>query len=253
MKTRTVVAAGILAIATLTATAQAAVADTPEPAATTTPAASQEQQQEAAKAPVSTVPTAQHTAECGKVTLTFTNPTKWEHTFDYRVDSQRAKYPPVSNIEIKEGPYQGKKFGWRYNPVKVAPQSSKTVEVPFRSMSGTHKVSYWLQQGPEQKWFLAPVTVDVKTFCSSRTEAPTFKQPRCSDKDAHIDVKAVTGVRYYYQSGRHKQALVVGDNKVRAGSSGVVLAVKTSKSVILRGKTSWPVKFDKAPSTYTCS
>lgn len=242
-------AAGILAIATLSATAQAAVAD-PQPATTTSPAASEEQK---AQTPVSTVPTAQHAAECGKVTLTFTNPTKWEHTFDYRVDNQRAKYPPVSNIVIEEGPYKGKKFGWRYNPVKVAPQSSKTVEVPFRAMSGTHKVTYWLQQGPEQMWFLAPVTVDVKTFCSSRTQAPEFKQPRCSDKDAHIVTPAATGVRYYYQSGRRKQALVVGDNKVRAGSSGVVLAVKTSKSVILRGKTSWTVKFDKAPSAYTCS
>ena len=60
-------------------------------------------------------------------------------------------------------------------------------------------------------------------------------------------------MRYYYQAGRRKAALAGGDNKVRAGSSGVVTAVGTSKSTLLWGKKSWTVKFDDAPSAYTCS
>ncbi|MEO3875066.1 hypothetical protein ABGB18_40285 [Nonomuraea sp. B12E4] len=230
-------------------TAQAAVAEpTPSPSAEPTATAT------ATTLPASTdVPSATNAVECGKVTLTFNNPTKYEHTFDYRVDNQRPKYRPISPDVIKEGPFAGKKFDWRYNPVKVAAGKTQKVTVPFKAKSGTHQVSYWLQAGPEQKWFLAPVKVSVKSTCTTGTKAPEFKQPRCSDKNAHIVTAATPGVRYYYQSGRRKTALVEGDNKVRAGSSGVVIAVGTSRATVLWGKKSWPVKFDKAPSRYTCS
>lgn len=245
MKTRTLLAAGFLAASSIAVTAQAAVADptpTPTPSATqsTTPAA------------VAT-PSATNVVECGKVTLTFVNPTKYDHAFDYRVDNQRPKYRPLSGDAIKEGPYAGKKFSWRYNPVKVAAGKTETVTVPVAPRSGTHQVSYWLQAGPEQKWFLAPVTVSVKSSCRASTKAPEFKQPRCSDKSAHIVTTATPGVRYYYQAGRRRATLAAGDNKVRAGSSGVVTAVGTSKSTLLWGKKSWTVKFDEAPSAYTCS
>ncbi|MBF8185620.1 hypothetical protein ITP53_07690 [Nonomuraea sp. K274] len=247
MKTLSFLAAGFLAASSIAVTAQAAVADpTESPTATPAPAAT------ATEAPA-TVPSATNAVECGKVTLTFNNPTKYDHTFDYRVDNQQAKRGPISGEVIKEGPFAGEKFSSRYNPVKVVAGKSKTVAVPFLARSGNHRVSYWLQVGPEQKWFLAPVTVSVKTACKTATTAPTFKQPRCSDKDAHIVTTATPNVRYYYQTGLRKVALADGDNKVRAGSSGTVVAVATSSAAILSGKKRWSIKFDKAPSTYTCS
>jgi hypothetical protein len=248
LKTRTLLAAGFLAASCIAVTAPAAVADpAPSPSPSPTPTTSE------SEAPTAT-PSATNAVECGKVTLTFTNPTKYDHTFDYRVDNQRPKYRPISTEAIKEGPFAGKKFNWRYNPVKVAAGKSETVTVPFRARTGTHQVSYWLQVGPEQKWFLAPVTVSVKSNCRTSTKAPEFKQPRCSDKDAHIVTTATPNVRYYYQtSRRRKTALVDGDNKVRAGSSGVVIAVGSSRSATLHGKKSWSVEFEQAPSAYTCS
>ncbi|MBF8190880.1 hypothetical protein ITP53_35280 [Nonomuraea sp. K274] len=101
--------------------------------------------------------------------LTFNNPTRWDHTFDYRVDNQRQRYQPISREVIKEGPFAGKKFDWRYNPVKVAAGKSKTVTVPFRSGSGTrptNHTSHWsATRGTPARW------------CSRSTRPPPRRRP----------------------------------------------------------------------------
>ncbi|SNS38526.1 hypothetical protein SAMN05216276_1008176 [Streptosporangium subroseum] len=232
------VATGLLAASALS-TATAAVADaTPTP----TPSATQ-----AAAAP--TVPSAAAVNECGKLTLTFNNPTRFAYTFDYRVDDQRPKHPPVVDATIKEGPLAGQKFGPRYNLVKIDGVGTKTVTLPFKPNSGYHKVEWRLAEGPEQKQFLPWASATVQTSCKAVTVAPEFKQPRCSDKAAHIVIGNTPGVRYSYGF----KALNAGDNVVKAGSKGYVTARATSPAVKLRGKTTWPIAFDQAPSAYTCS
>ncbi len=116
---------------------------------------------------------------CGQVTLHFYNPTRWEFTFDYRVDNTgTAVTDELSDIDIVEGPWAGQKVGPVYNPVLIPMMDvaawnalpdklrHEARTITFPASSGTHRVDYWLRRGAEQNWYLATKTVYVNNGCA---------------------------------------------------------------------------------------
>lgn len=255
---------GALAVAALVANPTAAGADpTPTPI-TNAPA----------------VPAATADVECGKITITFNNPTRHLFVFDYKVDNEWPKHGPVAQGTIKEGPLAGKPWPKRYNLVTVdgrAGQDERKVTLRFKT--GTHKVAWRLAEGAEQKWFFDWQSATVKTRCKpgkdhrpgqghhkpgknhhhkshkkqvKRTVAPakpSVKQPRCSVRKGFITIPKVEGV-VYTRNGR-----VQRPGYVWAAPGKHVVRAQAAKGYTLKrhSSTSWTLKVDKAPSDYTCS
>lgn len=101
------------------------------------------------------------TADCGEVTLTFSNPTVGSFSGDYRLGDEDGTPDAFSDIVPKEGPWAGEPLGDRYNRVSLP--AGATVDVVVEVTEDT-TVSYWVNRGPENRAYAGVQTVDV-TAC----------------------------------------------------------------------------------------
>lgn len=118
-------------------------------------------------------------ADCELVELQFTNPTPFLFSADVRVDGEPGEADQWSDMEIKEGPLAGEKFGDRYRQVDIAPSRGERFRVQFDPGSGEHTVEFAIARGAEQRWYVAweTVTVDCGEPTPSPIPGPPVEQP----------------------------------------------------------------------------
>lgn len=111
--------------------------------------------------------------ECGTATITWTNPTPWEFTGDYKLVGEGGGTPDeMTGQTIAEGPLAGKPFGKLYDPQPVpanGDQVSKTLTFEEDAHDGKVKVMAWVKRGPEQMSFSAG-EARVDTDCEAPVE-----------------------------------------------------------------------------------
>jgi hypothetical protein len=110
-------------------------------------------------------------ADCGKVTITFTNSTAHTYDADIKVGDQAGTpdsempaphdHGVTPDQTIAGGPHAGEPFGLRYEPVLLPPGESVVTTIDVDE--GT-TVSYRVWRGPENDYYLPWVGVDV-TAC----------------------------------------------------------------------------------------
>lgn len=124
-----------------------------------------------------------HTVECGEVTLTIENTTKWAFSADWKRPDDIGTPDDYSAIVVKEGPLKDQPLGNRFNAIPVPADTTASFVIELDEDESTTSVAYRLARGPEQKLFLDWVTVEVETDCQEETTTtvPTTTTPPSSE------------------------------------------------------------------------
>lgn len=121
--------------------------------------------------------------DCGEITLTFENSTRWEFSADWRRPGDVGTPDEYSAIVAHEGPLLGQPLGNRYNVVPVPVGTSEFV-IELDEDEDTDAVEYRLARGPEQRLFVDWNTSVVETDCepneTTTTTATTTTMPPTS-------------------------------------------------------------------------
>lgn len=127
---------------------------------------------------------------CGKIDLTFKNPTPWFFSFDYRVDNEAGTDDAYTAMQISNGPWAGLFFGQRFNTVDVPAGTNQTVNLTFGEDTGTHDVAYRLWRGAENDLYLDWVTKQVETNCKPDQEPEPTPTPEPTPSPTPDDGKS---------------------------------------------------------------
>lgn len=94
---------------------------------------------------------------CGKVQLTFHNPTPWLFVFDYRIDNEP---------KVDDSPYFGTP---RWHLVPLTGNHTEDRLFEFDEDSGTHLVEWRLAEGAEQDYYFDWQSTEVESDCEVNT------------------------------------------------------------------------------------
>lgn len=134
-----------------------------------------------------TRPSMSSVVSCGQIEMTFTNPTRWGFSFDYRIDNEEGQPDAYSAMTIANGPWAGWLFGNRYNIVNVLAGQTENRTVAFGEDSGDHTVAYRLWRGPENDYYLDWVTREIDSDCEENIYGCTDETATNYDAEATHD------------------------------------------------------------------
>lgn len=134
-----------------------------------------------------TRPSMSSVVTCGQIDMTFTNPTRWFFSFDYRVDDEDGQPDAYSTMTIANGPWAGWLFGDRYNIVDVLAGQTENRTVTFDEDSGDHTVAYRLWRGAENDYYLDWVSREVESDCEENIYGCTDETATNYDAEATHD------------------------------------------------------------------
>lgn len=117
-------------------------------------------------------PSISSVVSCGKVDITYNNPTRFFFSGDYRIDSEQGINDQYTNLVIQNGPHAGKTFGQRFNIVDLPAGQTIIKNILFAEDSGNHLVEYRIFRGAENDWYKDWESVNVESDCEEN-ETPT--------------------------------------------------------------------------------
>lgn len=106
-----------------------------------------------------------HEVDCGEVTLTIENTTRWNFSADWKRPDDVGTPDAYSALVVKEGPLKDQPLGNRFNVIDVPANETITRAIELDEDESTASVAYRLARGPEQKLFLDWVVIEVETDC----------------------------------------------------------------------------------------
>jgi hypothetical protein len=118
---------------------------------------------------------------CGKVDITFNNPTRYFFSGDYRIDNEAGTDDQYTNTQIQNGPHAGKYFGQRFNIVDLLAGQTVVKNLTFGEDTGIHNVAYRIFRGAENDWYLDWEEVQVESDCEPNEEPTPTPTPSSDD------------------------------------------------------------------------